>query len=62
MKTGIEGHIYSYYIMIAFVNLNVTTNTSNIIIKLKKAIDTIVDKIDDHMTKLNNQKKSKKRK
>lgn len=62
MKTGIVGHIYSYYIMIAFVNLNVTTNTSNIIIKLKKAIDTIVDKIDDHMTKLNNEKKSKKRK
>ena len=59
--SSIEGHIYAYYMMSGFINLNFTANSSKISEELIKSINTVMDMIDNYMTNLWESKKNKKK-
>ena len=58
---NVQSHIYAYYTMLGFININLTANNSEIMIEFCKNIHEIIVDIEKYMRELNNSKKKGKR-
>lgn len=56
-----ETHIYAYFVMLGFVNINLTANSSQLTKSLCEAILNIMNSIESYMTAINSSKKGKKK-
>lgn len=57
---SLESHIYAYYIMLGFININLTANNSELMIEFCHNIHDIMVDIERYMSNLNISKKKKK--
>lgn len=56
-----ENHIYAYFLMLGFVNINLTADSSQLTKSLCESIFNIMNSIESYMTAINSSKKGKKK-
>ena len=58
----VESHIYAYFMVYGFLNINLTTNSSELTKTLCESIFDIMQSIESYMTAINSSKKNRKKK
>ena len=56
-KTDVEWHIYAYYIIFAFININIGADTSEVTNTMSKSIITIANDVESYLNSISIKKK-----
>ena len=56
-KTDVEWHVYAYYIVFAFINLNIGADTSEVTNIMSKSILTIANDVESYLNSISTNKK-----